>query len=89
MEDAPLMRCGHVASTKTDDGKWVCTICAGDHRATEEIPVEWMPDLDNREAMCLRCGTLVPSSLDLRMYRYRKFDDNDTFICQTCAQEAK
>lgn len=81
-EAKPLMKCGHAANAKTDDGEWICALCVGDSRATEKLPPEWMPDLDGREAVCLVCGENQPSSLDLRLYQYRPHANRDTFVCE-------
>lgn len=69
-----LMQCG-CAAYAHKDGKWGC----GVHNCW--TPMEEVPDLSNREAKCLYCGTFCPSDTKLPFFEYVGDREYDRFYC--------
>lgn len=72
-----LMKCGHTANAKYDNGKPCCLICAPKKEAYEII--EERPNLKGRRAKCTECNIIVDSSWDLPFFEYKPNEEYDSF----------
>lgn len=77
-----LMKCGHIANAKYNDGKTCCLICAPKREAFEAV--EEKPDLKKRKAKCTDCGKITDSRWDLPFFAYRPDKEFDHYYdgCQ-------
>lgn len=72
-----LMKCGHIANAKYNDGEPCCLICAPKREAFEVV--EEKPDLKKRKAKCTGCGKITDSRLDLPFFAYRPDKEFDHY----------
>ncbi len=75
-----LMKCGHVANGEDRFGKPICLICIHNDK-NANLPSDSLPDLTDRQAICLECGKIVQSSFGLVFFEHRPIKDTDTFYC--------
>ena len=86
-EKPPLMKCGCVAQATTIiKGKkyWLCALHykISDTTTEDSIePVEVVPDLSNRKALCPYCKKTKPSSTNLAFFEYRLDKETDIYYC--------
>lgn len=79
-----LMKCGHVAqSTTIRNGKLipVCAICVGlTEKATiVEKEARGCEGLENRNAKCRFCNSIVSSNWDLPFFEYKPDQEMDSY----------
>ena len=65
----PYMKCGHISTGRTHDGKPVCVVCFGLTPAALDVDPA-PPALIGRAAQC-SCGKTVPSSTDLPFFEFK------------------
>ena len=65
----PMMKCGHTAQGRDQEGIATCIICWPDPKATQIA--DELPDLTGRTARCPNCGKTTPSSTKLAFFRYK------------------
>lgn len=70
-----LMKCGHTAMARDDNGNPVCPICM----CTEIVNAK--PNLEGRKARCMYCGDEVPSSVNLPFFKYQEDKEYDRYYC--------
>ena len=74
-----LMKCGHTANSKTEEGKPACAICAGTSKDKKAYEVDQHPpELVGRKSRCIDCGKERGSRLDLPFFNHRPKLDRDT-----------
>ena len=77
-----LMKCGHVANGKNEQGQDVCTIC----RCSEIVTAcTGTKGLEGRFALCSQhkgiVNAPVPSKWELPLFQYRPNEKYDTYYC--------
>lgn len=77
---APLMRCGCVATAHDAEGRWVCPVHYGLHPGAVVEAVK-TPDLSGRRAACEYCGKQQPSALTLPFFEYHLDQPLDSYYC--------
>jgi hypothetical protein len=72
-----MMKCGHAANATDEQGNPVCLICYGWKPGADEVD-DNPPSLEGREAKCVYCGRIAPSSEKLPFFGYccdKKYDE--------------
>ena len=75
MNDNPLMKCGHKATTFIHDKIPYCVICD-----CKEVS-EDKPKLEGRMAVCCDCGRTVPSDENLPFFKNKPHSEHDSYYC--------
>lgn len=78
-----MMKCGHTAQGYMGGDLPVCVIC---WPSPDSIALaEKQPLLEDRQAKCASCGSVVPSSYGLAFFRYRGASSHDALHkCKNC-----
>ena len=77
-----LMKCGHTAQGKDENGNPLCVICLGDGKARQIENNK--PDLTDRKARCSyygSCKSETKSSYDLPFFEHRPWLEFDKYYC--------
>lgn len=91
MTETPMMKCGHAANAKDEDGKPVCAICILQRLPDDENDpariVVGAPNLEGRQAACVyrhgksKLHGIVASSTELAFFEHCPDEQYDKYYC--------
>lgn len=78
-----LMKCGHVANAKDENGSSCCAICAPRSEAFQIAKhCEGNDGLEGRSARCIyNCGKKIESKWELPFFKYQPDQEFDSYYC--------